>query len=353
MSDNQNQPREFDAVLGGQALPPPSLVLGGLEGVKRRLTSSVIEVQVAALSDALSYGEAGLELVIQALPNSSEQLQRVASLLLREKGGDIGKQALLDYDPWLFFTTLQDWTKDELYSRGTTYAVKITKQLQNFVRNSQVKNLEALVCEIEDSNSYNFQAFVNILAEAHKDLPNLKALFIGDSKDSKQWRQGCSQIYLHNIYPILKAFPYLEVLHLCGRIGQPDNPLLKDIHKEVLLQIRNPDGSVIERKKLKPNNLKTLIVEGADLKDNHLTQICEIEYPSLEYLELWLGKQALLKYDPWTFFTTFQDWKVEHFNPQIGITDPVGTAYIVNIEQLKLLLQDPQASTVRVKQGIR
>ena len=107
MSDNQNQPREFDAVLGGQALPPPSLVLGGLEGVKRRLTSSVIEVQVAALSDALSYGEAGLELVIQALPNSSQQLQRVASLLLREKGGDIGKQALLDYDPWLFFTTLQ------------------------------------------------------------------------------------------------------------------------------------------------------------------------------------------------------------------------------------------------------
>ena len=157
MSDNQNQPREFDAVLSGQALPPPSLVLGGLEGVKHRLTSSVIEVQVAALSDALSYGEAGLELVIQALPNSSEQVQRVASLLLREKGGDIGKQALLDYDPWLFFTTLQDWTKDELYSRvsesvGTTYAVKTTKQLQNLVRNSQVKNLEALVCEIEDSN---------------------------------------------------------------------------------------------------------------------------------------------------------------------------------------------------------
>ncbi len=91
MSENENQPREFDAVLGGQALPPPSLVLGGLEGVKRRLTSSVIEVQVAALSDALSYGEAGLELVIQALPNSSQQLQRVASLLLREKGGDIGK----------------------------------------------------------------------------------------------------------------------------------------------------------------------------------------------------------------------------------------------------------------------
>ncbi len=27
------------------------------------------------------------------------------------------------------------------------------------------------------------------------------------------------------------------------------------------------------------------------MTDNHLTQICEIEYPSLEYLELWLGKQ--------------------------------------------------------------
>lgn len=42
MTNNQNEPREFDIVLGGEK-PPPSqgAVLGGIEGVKQRLTSPV------------------------------------------------------------------------------------------------------------------------------------------------------------------------------------------------------------------------------------------------------------------------------------------------------------------------
>ena len=39
---NPNQPKEYDAVLGGQNLPPAgSAILGGIEGVKRRLTSVI------------------------------------------------------------------------------------------------------------------------------------------------------------------------------------------------------------------------------------------------------------------------------------------------------------------------
>ena len=99
MSNNPNKPQEFDAVLGGKAPPPvEGVVLGGLEGVKHRLTSTVVEARVTALSDALSYGEAGLDLVIGALNDSSQQVQRSASRLLRDQGGDIGKQALLKYD---------------------------------------------------------------------------------------------------------------------------------------------------------------------------------------------------------------------------------------------------------------
>ncbi|OUL28748.1 hypothetical protein [Nostoc sp. 106C] len=67
-SNNPNQPRKYDAVLGGELLPPvTSIVLGGLEGVQNRLKSSVVEAQVAALSEALNYGDAGLEILIQAL----------------------------------------------------------------------------------------------------------------------------------------------------------------------------------------------------------------------------------------------------------------------------------------------
>ncbi|MFL9453352.1 hypothetical protein AB0758_19755 [Tolypothrix bouteillei VB521301_2] len=42
MPDNQNQPKEFDAILGGQTPPPiESAVLGGLQGVKHRLTNPI------------------------------------------------------------------------------------------------------------------------------------------------------------------------------------------------------------------------------------------------------------------------------------------------------------------------
>ena len=302
MSENQNQPREFDAVLGGQEPPPSSgVILGGLVGVEDRLTSPVVEARVAALSEALNYGEAGLNLIIQALPDSSQQVQRVAVRLLREKGGYKGKQALLDYDPWLFFTTLQDWTKDESSSQnsifesvGTAHAVVTTQQLQNLLQDLQGKNLEALACEIKDNygnRSKDFHDFVNVLVDAPEKLPNLKALFIGDLVDSEQSIHECSQIYLCNISSILKAFPTLEVLHIRGCIGKYNNPLLKDDQKEEILQIRNRDGSLVKLKKPKPNNLKTLIIEASDLTDNNPSQICELEYPSLEYLELWLGRR--------------------------------------------------------------
>jgi hypothetical protein len=39
-------------------------VLGGIEGVKRRLASAVVEQRIAALTKALKYGQAGLDLVI-------------------------------------------------------------------------------------------------------------------------------------------------------------------------------------------------------------------------------------------------------------------------------------------------
>ena len=67
------QPRPDDVVLGGQfQAPVDGLVLGGLDGVKQRFESGDIEVQKAALEQALQYGEKGLtflaEVVEQELP---------------------------------------------------------------------------------------------------------------------------------------------------------------------------------------------------------------------------------------------------------------------------------------------
>jgi WD40 repeat protein len=89
MPDHPNQPQQYDAVFGGQTpIRAGSAILGGLEGVKRHLDSAVEEQRIAALSEALKYGEAGLDLVILALQDESEKLRRAAYLLLRERTGD-------------------------------------------------------------------------------------------------------------------------------------------------------------------------------------------------------------------------------------------------------------------------
>jgi WD40 repeat protein len=107
MTENPNQPREYDAVKGGQApLPVDSAILGGLEGVKSRLASAVEQQRIAALSEALKYEEAGVDLVIQALQDKSELVEGAAYRLLRKRGEPRVKQALREYKPWRLFECL-------------------------------------------------------------------------------------------------------------------------------------------------------------------------------------------------------------------------------------------------------
>ena len=95
MPDHPNQPQQYDAVLGEQTpIRAGSAILGGLEGVNRHLDSAVEEQRIAALSEALKYGEAGLDLVILALQDESEKLRRAAYLLLRERTEPKVKQTL-------------------------------------------------------------------------------------------------------------------------------------------------------------------------------------------------------------------------------------------------------------------
>lgn len=95
MNNDPNQPSKFDAVLGSQ-IPPPidGIVLGGIEGVKYHLKSSAVKVQVAALSEAINYGNLGLELVVQALKNQSLCLRRSAYSLLKFRSETWVKEAI-------------------------------------------------------------------------------------------------------------------------------------------------------------------------------------------------------------------------------------------------------------------
>ena len=93
--NNPQQPREYDAVLGGNS---PSLesaaVLGGIEGVKLRLQNPDSKVKIAALEQALNYGEQGLDLVIAGLKDESWDIRNAAYLILNSRTEPRIKQLL-------------------------------------------------------------------------------------------------------------------------------------------------------------------------------------------------------------------------------------------------------------------
>ncbi|MBO1067593.1 SUMF1/EgtB/PvdO family nonheme iron enzyme [Dolichospermum flos-aquae] len=95
--NNPQQPREYDAVLGGNS---PSLegaaVLGGIEGVQLRLQNPEPQLRIAALNQALNYGEQGLDLVIAGLKDESWAIQNAAYLILNKRTEPRIKQLLQD-----------------------------------------------------------------------------------------------------------------------------------------------------------------------------------------------------------------------------------------------------------------
>ncbi|RCJ29276.1 hypothetical protein A6769_35745 [Nostoc punctiforme NIES-2108] len=215
MTNNQNQPREFDAVLGGEAPPPvQGAVLGGIEGVKRRLSSSNIEVGIASVSEALNYGNAGLYVVIEALKNKSRKVQRAALKILKDIEDPQVELALKNYKFWSSFekvysipcgysttfanrkviefdpTTKISDTVDIAYALRIIPAERYGKPVMSSVDKLQIllqsplaNQIEALVFGLWYTSSledYTFRPVMDALLNAHEQLSNIKALFIGD-----------------------------------------------------------------------------------------------------------------------------------------------------------------------------
>ncbi|MEG4999529.1 formylglycine-generating enzyme family protein [Microcoleus sp. B4-D4] len=132
MSDHQNEPREYDAVLGGQSsIPVNAAILGGIPGVKSRLASPAVEVRITALSEALKYGEAGLDLIIQALGDESMQVKIAAYSLLKERDEPKLKEDLRNYSSIFEFDVITVDSSGKENSRSKSFSLFFPEDLGN------------------------------------------------------------------------------------------------------------------------------------------------------------------------------------------------------------------------------
>lgn len=292
-------PRQVDAVLGGQTPPPVAgAILGGLAGAKQRLKSETLAARRLALTEALQYGEQGIELAIQALQDPAEEIHLFAGRLLRTQGGERGKQALFEHQPLSYFTTLENWRFETYRSQvgivdpeNNACVVRMTNngssvngqppsrrydlsQFKTLLQDPRVEEVQALVFQI-DYNYWNethtFGVALDALLAAKATFPNLKALFIGDSEGDRAPEFGKSKLRIFDISPILKAFPRLEALHVFGFFG-------------------DASGYTLECEGLRHDALKSLTIETSDITGANINQLCSMNLPNLEWFELWFGR---------------------------------------------------------------
>ncbi|MEM7717062.1 MAG: HEAT repeat domain-containing protein [Cyanobacteria bacterium P01_A01_bin.68] len=281
MTNNQNQPNKYDAVLGGNSPPPiHGAVLGGIEGVKKRLASSDIDVQISALNDAWNYGDVGLDLVIDALQYDSKKVKKLAYELLENRSEPKVEEFLWRYGfcSERVYETLDDnyiyLTPDEFYNREViNYNSETgTEEVDN---NAYVIDEENFNSLFNEAFANNIEALINrgdyhlsFISDSDK-FTNLKAVFIGayELEEYDYWYANP----IHNIGLILKAYPKLELLQL--RCGEENNDY----------------SSWRYFTKFKHNHLKALILETKGLSRQKVTQISSLKLPALKHLELWLG----------------------------------------------------------------
>lgn len=143
MNDSPDQPRSYDAVLGGPYLEPmTAAVLGGLRGVKRQLSNESEAVRIAALAEALKYGQAGWDLVVSILKDSTGTLQWAAYEKLWEHASpDIKKKLLraiplasdrgVDYRRLRYFLATSQWFQAEEETRQVMLQVAHRENIGN------------------------------------------------------------------------------------------------------------------------------------------------------------------------------------------------------------------------------
>ncbi|MBW4600835.1 MAG: GUN4 N-terminal ARM-like repeat domain-containing protein [Calothrix sp. FI2-JRJ7] len=141
MGNNSKEPREFDAVKGGQAPPPvDGVVLGGIEGLRQRFVTGNEQVRLDVVINALIYGDEGLDILVKALKDASLQVRIKAYQILKQsnqaesetaKGlrlnvGDkiycVYRSSLSYGDDWYYLVdSINDYDDEDYYDEDEKY----------------------------------------------------------------------------------------------------------------------------------------------------------------------------------------------------------------------------------------
>ncbi|MEH2025823.1 WD40 repeat domain-containing protein [Nostoc sp.] len=117
MVDNSQEPKEHDISLCGHSkFPADGVVLGELERINQLMAYGRIEQKIDALLDAFEYGQAGLEIIIHSLHDSSREVREAAYFLLQESTELSAKEVLQEYIPYEFFKCLHAWNGETVMS---------------------------------------------------------------------------------------------------------------------------------------------------------------------------------------------------------------------------------------------
>ena len=81
----------------------------GIESVKQRLASNEKQIKIAALYDAVKYGQTGEDLLLEILSTETGDLQWTAFELLWGTTKENGKQKLRQYLPKLWKHNAKKW----------------------------------------------------------------------------------------------------------------------------------------------------------------------------------------------------------------------------------------------------
>ncbi|PHM10137.1 hypothetical protein [Nostoc sp. 'Peltigera malacea cyanobiont' DB3992] len=189
---------------------------------------------------------------------------------------------MIEFDP----TTKISDTVDIAYALRIIPAERYGKPVMSSVDKLQIllqsplaNQIEALVFGLWYTGSledYTFRPVMDALLNAHEQLSNIKALFIGDVNN---YELGSLPLVYSDFSYILLAYPQLEVLKIrCNSSSK--------YYKYLTGMQFSP---------VRHETLKAIIIES-EIPYGVIDEICKLELPALEYLELWFGADERYSY---------------------------------------------------------